>query len=91
MVLGSYRSVSFAGIAASFAAILLSSLGFVLTKKWAVGTNTLAVTSWQLIAGGLLVLPFAIAFEGPVPPITAANAFGFAYVTVIATAVAFAA
>ena len=69
--------------------MLLSSLGFVLTKKWAVGQKTLAITSWQLIVGGLLVLPFALLVEGGVPEIDRSAAIGFTYVTVVATALAF--
>jgi probable blue pigment (indigoidine) exporter len=83
------ESIAPVGVAASLAAMLMSSVGFVLTKKWAIGQKTLAITSWQLIAGGLLVLPFALTIEGGVPEIDAPAAIGFAYVTVIATAVAF--
>ncbi|MCS5719159.1 DMT family transporter [Herbiconiux sp. CPCC 205763] len=77
------------GVAASLAAMLMSSVGFVLTKKWAAGQPILAVTSWQLIAGGLLVLPFAVVVEGGLPALDAPALAAFAYVTVIATALAF--
>lgn len=89
MVLGGTGAVNPIGVAASLAAMLLSSLGFVLTKKWATGQKTLAVTSWQLIAGGLLVLPFAVAFEGGSPSIDLPAAIAFTYVTIFATALAF--
>lgn len=91
MVLNGTGSVTLVGVAASLTAMLLSSFGFILTKKWATTEKTLAVTSWQLLAGGLLVVPFALAFEGGPPPIDGRAAIGFSYVTVIATAVAFAA
>ncbi|GAA1497609.1 EamA family transporter [Paeniglutamicibacter kerguelensis] len=89
MVLGATASIDPRGVAASLSAMLLSSLGFVLTKKWAVGQKTLAITSWQLIVGGLLVLPFALLVEGGVPEIDRSAAIGFTYVTVVATALAF--
>ncbi|GGF22363.1 ABC transporter permease [Subtercola lobariae] len=90
MLLGGITgSISVLGVAASLAAMLMSSVGFVLTKKWAVGQKTLAITAWQLIAGGLLVAPFAVMVEGAPPQIDEPAAFGFAYVTVIATALAF--
>lgn len=89
MVLGGTVYIAPLGVAASLAAMLLSSLGFILTKKWAVGQKTLAITSWQLIAGGLLVLPFALLIEGGIPEIDGPAAIGFAYVTIVATALAF--
>ncbi len=78
------------GVLASLAAMLLSSLGFVLSKKWSTGReSTLATTSWQLVAGGLLLLPFAALVEGAPPALDAPAVAGFAYVTVVATALAF--
>ncbi|RFA12466.1 EamA family transporter [Subtercola boreus] len=89
MLLGGTAGVELAGVLASLAAMLLSSFGFVLTKKWAVEQKTLAVTSWQLIAGGLMVLPFALLVEGAPPVIDGTAALAFGYVSVVATAVAF--
>jgi probable blue pigment (indigoidine) exporter len=83
--------VDWRGVAASVAAMLMSSLGYVLTKKWAKDVDVLASTSWQLVAGGVLLLPFAAAVEGAPPTLDAPALWGFAYVTVVATAVAFAA
>ncbi|UFS58833.1 DMT family transporter [Subtercola endophyticus] len=89
MLLGGGGSINPLGVVASLSAMVLSSVGFILTKKWAVGQKTLAITSWQLIAGGLLVLPVALIVEGGPPSITPTAAIGFAYVTVVATALAF--
>lgn len=79
------------GVAASLAAMLMSSLGYLLTKRWAPAESPVAVTSWQLLAGGILVVPFAAVIEGPPPVLTAPAVLGFGYVTVVATALAFAA
>ncbi|GAA2021978.1 EamA family transporter [Agromyces tropicus] len=79
------------GIAASVLAMLLSSLGYILAKRWRDGTDVLSVTSWQLLAGGLLLLPVALVVEGAPPAADGAGIVAFAYVSVIATAVAFAA
>ena len=88
MLLTSAGTVNPLGVLASVAAMSSSAVGFVLTKRWAPTTNIVALTSWQLIAGGLIVLPVAILLEGP-PPLTGSELAGFAYVSVIATAVAF--
>ncbi|WP_066039371.1 DMT family transporter [Herbiconiux solani] len=77
------------GILVSLAAMLMSSVGFILTTRWAKEQRVLAVTSWQLVAGGLVVLPVAAALEGPPPALDPTALLGFAYVTVIATALAF--
>ncbi|HEX6954268.1 MAG TPA: DMT family transporter [Agromyces sp.] len=77
------------GVAASIAAMLLSSLGYVLAKRWRDGTEVLAVTAWQLVAGGLMLVPVALLVEGAPPALGVVEIAGFAYVSVIATAVAF--
>ena len=76
------------GIAASVAAMLMSSLGFLLAKRWGAGRDPVALTAWQLIAGALLVLPLAALVEGPLPSFEPVTWLGFVYVAVIATAVA---
>lgn len=89
MVLGDTVRIDPLGVAASLAAMLMSSFGFILTKKWAVGQKTIAITSWQLIAGGLLILPFALAFEGGMPTVDAPAVLAFAYAAVVATALGY--
>ncbi len=82
-------AVSVLGIAASLAALGISSLGAVLTKRWADGTPVLAVTSWQLLFGGVALLVGALAVEGRPPHLDGAEFAGFGFVALIATAVAF--
>ncbi|WP_370375395.1 DMT family transporter [Isoptericola sp. b515] len=77
------------GVAASATAMLLSSTGYVLTKRWAPAEPMTAVTAWQLTAGGLLLLPVAAAVDGAPPVLDASAVAGFAYVSLVATAVAF--
>ncbi|KFG01036.1 MULTISPECIES: hypothetical protein [Streptomyces] len=59
------------GILASAAAMLVSSFGHILTKRWNAGADVLASTAWQLTAGGLILLPLAAAVEGPPPTLSA--------------------
>ncbi|MBF4572827.1 EamA family transporter [Herbiconiux sp. VKM Ac-1786] len=79
------------GVAASLGAMAMSSVGFVLTKKWGGGIRVLSLTSWQLVAGGLAVLPFALLLEGAPPRLDGPALAGFGYVSLVATALAFAA
>jgi probable blue pigment (indigoidine) exporter len=77
------------GVVVSVAAMAMSAFGHVLTKRWGAGTDVLSVTSWQLVAGGAVLVAPAFAVEGAPPPLTGANLLGFAFVSVVATAVAF--
>ena len=77
------------GIAASVAAMVMSAAGFALAKRWGRPEDVVAGTAWQLVAGGLCVLPFALLVEGGPPPVDGTAALGFAYVAVVATAVAY--
>jgi probable blue pigment (indigoidine) exporter len=76
------------GVLASVGAMTMSSLGYVLAKKWSDGVDVLSLTAWQLVAGALVLLPVAALAERP-PPVDGKAVLGFAYVTVVATALAF--
>jgi probable blue pigment (indigoidine) exporter len=77
------------GVIASVTAMTMSSVGFVLSKRWSTGIDVRDSTAWQLAAGGILLLPVAVVGEGRPPHLDAGAVLGFAYVTVIATALAF--
>ncbi|MGO1399508.1 MAG: DMT family transporter [Brevibacterium yomogidense] len=77
------------GVAASLLAMLSSSLGFVLTKRWEPPVGPMTFTAWQLTCGGLLLVPVALVIEGVPEPFAPAELIGFAYLTLIATAVAY--
>lgn len=79
------------GVMASLGAMIASSLGFVLTARWGSDVPALSMTAWQLVAGSLVLLPVALAVEGAPPALTVGAAVGFAYVTLVATALAYAA
>ncbi|MFE5588055.1 DMT family transporter [Kitasatospora sp. NPDC056531] len=83
-------AVSWTGLAASAGAMLVSSVGYVLSARWREGADPLAATSWQLTAGGLMLLPLAAAVEGAPPPLDGPTLLAFGYVTLVATALAFA-
>ena len=79
------------GVAASLGAMVASSIGFVLTTRWGSDVPALSMTAWQLVAGSVVLLPAALLVEGPPPMLTASSALGFAYLALIATALAYAA
>ncbi|MGW2278141.1 DMT family transporter [Streptomyces sp. NPDC001770] len=77
------------GLIASVSAMLVSSLGYVLSQRWSSGAGVLATTAWQLCFGGVLLLAAAAVREGAPPPLDRRALLGFCYVTLVATALAF--
>lgn len=90
MLLTGASSIDARGVLASVTAMAMSSWGYILAKRWSHQVDVLGATSWQLIAGGLVLLPVAVAVEGAPPTLDLPAALGFGYVTVVATALAFA-
>ncbi|MGW5736213.1 MULTISPECIES: EamA family transporter [Streptomyces] len=92
LVLRGSASFDLAGIAAMLVATTLMALAVVLSKRWGrpEGVSLLALTGWQLTAGGLVLAPIALSFEGLPGHLTGANLVGYAYLGVIGTAIAYA-
>ncbi len=59
--------VDLLAVAASVGAVTSASVGFVLVKRWTEPGEVLATTSWQLVAGGLVLTPLALLVEGAPP------------------------
>ena len=76
------------GVAASLGAVAMSSLGYVLIKRWRAPVDLLTLTAWQLVAGGLVLLPIALVVEGAPPPIDARAVGGFLFLGLVATLLA---
>ncbi|TLM80961.1 EamA family transporter (plasmid) [Pseudarthrobacter sp. NamE5] len=78
------------GVAAGLGGALAMAAGVVLTKKWGPPQNLIASTSWQLIAGGLLLTPVTILLEGAPPSsLSMLNFMGYLYLGLIGTALAY--
>ncbi|MCO1576076.1 EamA family transporter [Crossiella sp. SN42] len=79
------------GVAAALGGAVVMALGVVLSKRWRAEAPLLAVTGWQLVAGGLVLLPVTLLVEGPPPPVlTGANLLGYGYLAIIGAAVSYA-
>ncbi|GAB2934550.1 EamA family transporter [Streptomyces heilongjiangensis] len=89
LMLGTSGTVDLMGVLASAAALLASSVGYVLSKRWGAGPGVLSVTAWQLTWGGLLLVAVAAIAEGAPPAVDAAALAGFGYTAFVATALAF--
>lgn len=89
LVLRGGATVDPIGVAASLGAVAMSSLGFVLVKRWHPPVDLLTFTAWQLVAGGLVLLPIALLVEGAPPAIDLPAVGGFLYLGLAGTVVAY--
>ncbi|GHJ14721.1 hypothetical protein TPA0908_27160 [Micromonospora sp. AKA38] len=80
------------GVAAGLAGTAAMAAGLVLTRRWGrpPGVGTLAATSWQLVAGGLLITPVAVVVEGAPPAPDGPALLGYAWLGLVGTALAYA-
>lgn len=89
LVLGPEAALDPIGVAAALAGTLSMASGIVLTKRWGRPTGLLTATGWQLTAGGLALLPFAMLLEGPPPALTAGNLAAYAWLAIAGTGIAY--
>jgi probable blue pigment (indigoidine) exporter len=78
------------GIMAAIAGAVTMGLGTVLVKRWHPPVSLVVFTAWQLTIGGLILLPIALIIEGPFAEITRTNLWGFIYLGLIGTGLAYA-
>ncbi|WP_406477715.1 EamA family transporter [Streptomyces sp. NBC_01615] len=91
VVLKAAGALDLVGVLAALASTASMSTGTVLTKRWGRpdGVGPLALTAWQLTAGGLLIAPVALLVEGAPPALDGRAAGGYLYLALANTAVAY--
>ncbi|MFJ4585391.1 EamA family transporter [Streptomyces echinatus] len=79
VVLGPQARLDAVGVLAGLGGTAAMAAGVVLTKRWGrpAGAGPLTLAAWQLTAGGLLLLPTALAVEGLPHRIDAGAAGGY--------------
>lgn len=77
------------GLGAGLVAVVLSSVGFVLTRKWSPTEHVVTMTSWQLVAGGLVLLPIGLVVEGAPPALDLPAVGALVYLGLIGSGVAY--
>lgn len=90
LVLGPTARLDRVGIVAAIAGAATMGLGTVLVKRWKRPVSLLVFTAWQLAVGGIVLLPIALVIEGPITHLSTTNLFGFVYLCVVGTGVAYA-
>ncbi|MEW2398534.1 EamA family transporter [Streptomyces sp. NPDC046862] len=91
VVLRAAGALDLVGFLAALASTASMSTGTVLTKRWGrpEGVGPLALTAWQLTAGGLLMAPVALLVEGAPPALDGRAIGGYVYLALANTAVAY--
>ncbi|WP_272520956.1 EamA family transporter [Providencia sp. PROV202] len=78
------------GIIAGLAGAFSMAAGTVLSRRWQPPVSALTFTSWQLTAGGLVLLPFALLLEPALPSLSLLNIAGLSYLTLVGGALTYA-
>lgn len=78
------------GIIAGLAGAFSMAAGTVLSRRWQPPVSALTFTSWQLTAGGFVLLPFSLLLEPTLPSLSALNLVGLSYLTLIGGALTYA-
>ena len=78
------------GMAAALTGAAGMALGVYLSKHWRISLGALAFTGWQLLFGGLFLLPAALLLETPPDTLTAANIGGYLYLSLFGAVFAYA-
>ncbi len=89
LVLRAGAQLDVGGVAAGLAGATSMATGVVLTKHWGRPVPLLTFTAWQLVAGGLVLLPLALGVEGLPPELTGSNLLGYLWLATAGTGVAY--
>lgn len=77
------------GVLAAAGGAVVMALGMYLARRWGSSLPLLALTGWQLALGGLMLLPAALWLDPPLPPLSAANVAGYAYLSLVGALLAY--
>lgn len=89
LVLTPHARLDMTGILAGLIGAVSMAFGTVLSRHWQPPVSPLTVTAWQLTAGGILLVPIALAFEPALPALTLDNWLGFAWLGLVGGAFAY--
>ena len=90
LVLRATSSIDTLGVLAAGGSVLSSALGFVLVRRWPAPVDTLTLVSWQLVVGGVALVPLTLVVEGPPPALDLSAAGGLLWLAGVGTVLAYA-
>ncbi len=77
------------GIAAAFVGTACMASGTYLTRRWRPTVPLLAFTGWQLLIGGLFLLPVAWLIDPPLPQLSPLQWLGYTYLSLFGALLAY--
>ncbi|MGQ3673525.1 EamA family transporter [Xanthobacter sp. TB0136] len=77
------------GVAAGLISAGSMAAGLVLSRRWMPPVSLTTFAAWQLTAGGLLLVPFALLLEPPPATITLHNVMGIGWLSVFGAALTY--
>ncbi|AYV27762.1 EamA family transporter [Streptomyces sp. CJ_13] len=91
VVLTADAELDLVGLVAGVISSASMAAGTVMTKRWGrpAGVGPLAMTGWQLTAGGLIIIPVAALVEGAPPALDGRAFLGYGYMMLINTGIAY--
>lgn len=77
------------GLLAAFGACVALLSGMLLVQRWGMPMGLFSFTGWQLLTGGLCLLPMAFFIEGMPPVMTETNLYGMLWLGLVNTGLAY--
>ncbi|MDW5417425.1 EamA family transporter [Iodobacter sp. CM08] len=77
------------GLTAAFAGALCMATGTYLARRWQSELPLIAFTGWQLLLGGIMLLPVALLADPPLPVLTGTQILGYGYLSLIGALLAY--
>ncbi len=78
------------GILAALAGAASMATGTYLTRRWRLNMPVLALTGWQLLLGGSMLVPLAWLADAPLPALTMWQTLGYLYLSLAGALLAYA-
>lgn len=78
------------GVAAALAGAACMAAGTYLTRRWRTDMPVLALTGWQLLAGGLMLAPVAWVADAPLPTLNLTQILAYTYLSIAGALLAYA-
>ncbi len=77
------------GVAAALGGAVCMGFGTFLTKRWKLSPPVLALTGWQLLLGGLMLVPLAVWVDPALPSLSWTNIGGYVYLCLLGSVLAY--
>lgn len=77
------------GVAAALLGAVSMACGVWLTSRWKLDLPLLTMTGWQLIFGGIMLIPMSIFFDAPIPSLKPSQYFAYIYLSLAGALLAY--